>query len=187
MWGISMTAAATNESTAVFKTALGWMGVRMVGPAVGQLTFGHASAHAAALAIGLETPPKRSSGHSLEAVVERLEAYANGDLIDFRDVLVDPGPQTVFQARVIARCREIPYGVMMTYGQLAAAAGSPKAARAVGNCMAANSIPLIIPCHRVVPSNGAPGPYSAPGGTRMKQRLLRMESQGFVGIREQLG
>ena len=75
------------------------------------------------------------------------------------------------------QCRRIPYGRTMSYAELAAKAGSPNAARAVGNCMAGNRIPLIVPCHRVVCSDGRLGSYSAPGGTRMKRRLLDLESK----------
>jgi methylated-DNA-[protein]-cysteine S-methyltransferase len=65
---------------------------------------------------------------------------------------------------------------MLTYGELAAKAGYPGAARAVGNCMAANRIPLLIPCHRVVCAGGRLGSYSAPGGTVTKRRLLALEA-----------
>jgi methylated-DNA-[protein]-cysteine S-methyltransferase len=65
----------------------------------------------------------------------------------------------------------------MTYGELAAKAGSPRAARAVGSCMARNRIPLVIPCHRVVPSGGRLGSFSAPGGSETKRRLIDMERQ----------
>ena len=64
----------------------------------------------------------------------------------------------------------------MTYGELAVAAGQPRAARAVGNCMAGNRVPLIIPCHRVVRAGGDIGPYSAAGGSATKRRLLEMEA-----------
>ena len=103
--------------------------------------------------------------------------------MDFRDVAVDPGALTPFWEVVVRQCREIPYGRTMSYGQLAARAQSPRAARAVGNCMARNRIPLIIPCHRVIAASGGPGPYSAPGGTAMKRRLLLLEARGLVGAK----
>jgi methylated-DNA-[protein]-cysteine S-methyltransferase len=64
-----------------------------------------------------------------------------------------------------------------TYGDLAAAIGSPGAARAVGSVMARNCFPLIVPCHRVLGAGGSLGGYSAPDGLRMKRRLLAMEGQ----------
>jgi methylated-DNA-[protein]-cysteine S-methyltransferase len=82
---------------------------------------------------------------------------------------------TEFQQKVQKLCRQIPFGTTMTYGELAAKAGAPGAARAVGICMARNCFPLVVPCHRVVPAGGRLGNYSAPGGTETKQRLLDME------------
>lgn len=109
-------------------------------------------------------------------LVRRIQAYAAGGVDDFSDVQIDAGPQTAFQRRVVDRCRKIRFGQTMTYGQLARAAGSPAAARAVGNVMATNRTPLVVPCHRVVASSGGLGGYSAAGGTRTKLRMLEMEA-----------
>ena len=65
-------------------------------------------------------------------------------------------------------------------GQLAARAGFPRAARAVGHCMALNRIALVIPCHRVLAAGGRLGGYSASGGIRLKRRLLRMEASPLI-------
>ena len=119
-------------------------------------------------------PPKNLSNQQRE-VVERLKSYAEGAPVDFADLLVDPGVLTEFQARVLNACREIPYGQTRTYGELAAMASS-RGQRAVGNCMAGNRVPLIIPCHRVVRAGGDIGPYSAAGGTATKRRLLTLEA-----------
>jgi len=77
-----------------------------------------------------------------------------------------------FTTRVIACLRKVPYGKTVTYGELARRAGSPRASRAVGNAMAQNDFPLIIPCHRVVATRGLGG---FGGGLRMKRDLLRLE------------
>jgi methylated-DNA-[protein]-cysteine S-methyltransferase len=82
---------------------------------------------------------------------------------------------TEFQRRVLLACRAILYGQTRSYGDLAAQVGSPGAARAVGNVMAHNCVPLIIPCHRVVASQGQLGGFSAPRGLSMKRRLLQLE------------
>jgi methylated-DNA-[protein]-cysteine S-methyltransferase len=73
----------------------------------------------------------------------------------------------------------------MTYGALAATAGHPRAARAVGNCMAGNCVPLIVPCHRVVRAGGDIGPYSAAEGSATKRRLLEMEAAAFFSTTRQ--
>ncbi len=79
-----------------------------------------------------------------------------------------------FTQRVLEVVRRIPRGHVMTYQQVAAAADSPKAARAVGSIMRKNTDPSV-PCHRVIKSDGTPGQYNRPGGTKMKRDILRTE------------
>ena len=79
---------------------------------------------------------------------------------------------TPFQRKVLKAISKIPPGNTMTYGDVAKAAGKPGAARAVGNVMAMNPIPLILPCHRVVAANGLGG---FTGGLDVKRKLLRLE------------
>jgi O-6-methylguanine DNA methyltransferase len=112
------------------------------------------------------------------ALQRRLQAYAEGAHDDFLDVALDFGPLTQFQERVINRCRRIPPGQTISYGELAEECGYPRAARAVGNCMRTNCIPLLVPCHRVVGAGGEVKGYSASDGVRMKLRLLELEKNG---------
>lgn len=159
-----------------FPSSLGWMALLGTGNLLQQLAFGHSSTQAAVAALDPELRNGSQRGTWNVKLVSRLRAYASGARVDFRDVQIDVANLTAFQRRVVHHCRQIPYGQLCTYGQLAAEAGSPRAARAVGNCMAANRFPLIVPCHRVVPADGRPGAFSAPGGTRTKQRLLALEA-----------
>jgi methylated-DNA-[protein]-cysteine S-methyltransferase len=105
----------------------------------------------------------------------QLERYARGEPVDFAECVIDVPATTAFRKRVLESTRRIGYGETATYSELAAKAGSPGAARAVGNVMKSNRIPLIIPCHRIVGAGG-PGGYSAPQGLALKQRLLAMEA-----------
>lgn len=82
-----------------------------------------------------------------------------------------------FYVKVWKTCFEIPAGQTMTYGELAKKAGSPKAARAVGGAMRNNPWPPIIPCHRVVGADGKMCGYSAKGGTKLKEEMLRYEKE----------
>ena len=82
---------------------------------------------------------------------------------------------TPFQRRVLLACACIPKGQVRTYGQLAKAIGKPKAARAVGSALAINPLAPLIPCHRVIRSDGKIGNYSGKGGAGTKLRLLRCE------------
>lgn len=84
-----------------------------------------------------------------------------------------------FARRVLWRCAQIPFGRVMSYGELARAIGKPGAARAVGQVMAHNPLPLFFPCHRVVAKNGRLGGFA--GGAEMKIRLLRSEGWQIKG------
>ena len=78
-----------------------------------------------------------------------------------------------FRMAVMDSMRRIPYGEVRTYKQLAEMAGSPNAYRAVGTVCSENPLPIVIPCHRVIPASGGIGSYS--GGTALKRRLLEHE------------
>lgn len=159
-----------------FPTDLGWMVTLTSHDQLVALKFGYRSVVEALAAISHES--LMDDGPTPEWVfhlVARLRGYAGGRPEDLSDVPVDLSQRTHFQQRVLGQCRQIPWGQTLTYGALAARAGSPHAARAVGNIMAGNPIPLVIPCHRVVGSGGALGGFSAPGGLRTKRRLLALE------------
>lgn len=104
----------------------------------------------------------------------RIVSYYAGEPTDF-DVPLDLAALTPFRRSVLKRCAVVPYGQTVQYGELARRIGKPKASRAVGGAMAANPIPLIIPCHRVLPAGGKLGGFSADGGVDVKRRMLRLE------------
>jgi len=110
-----------------------------------------------------------------DALADRICAFAQGDPVDFLDVVIDMEGLTHFQRRVIEGCRRIPHGQTLTYGELARVSGRPGAARAAGSVMARNRMPLVVPCHRVVAASGGLGGFSAPQGVVMKRRLLELE------------
>ena len=104
--------------------------------------------------------------------VERLKAYFSGQRVEFPDEL-DLSSATDFQRQVWRITRLIPYGETRSYGWIAKRLGK-KGARAVGQALARNRLPVIIPCHRVVAGDGKLGGYS--GGVGMKRSLLRLEA-----------
>jgi methylated-DNA-[protein]-cysteine S-methyltransferase len=106
-------------------------------------------------------------------VIRQLDAYFEGKLKDFDLPLVLDG--TEFQLLVWNNLRKIPYGETVSYGQLARRIGSPDAARAVGLANGSNPIPIIIPCHRVIGSNGDLTGFG--GGLPVKKQLLALESR----------
>ena len=105
-------------------------------------------------------------------LVRELAAYFRGDTNRFLTPLdLDSG--TPFQQKVWKELQRIPHGRTVSYGELARRVGAPKAARAVGQAVGANPIPILIPCHRVIRSNGELGGFSA--GLEIKRWLLRHE------------
>lgn len=164
-----------------FESELGWMAIAGMGAVLAELTFGHASPREAiaGLSCVVGFGDDVDEGWQRE-LVERLQAYAAGEREDFSDVSIDMDSVTPFQRRVVQACRAIPYGQTRTYSDIAAAVGVPLAARAVGNVMAANRTPLVVPCHRVITSSGVLGRYSAGEGTRTKLRLIETEAQASV-------
>jgi methylated-DNA-[protein]-cysteine S-methyltransferase len=113
-------------------------------------------------------------------LIERLQEFATGHPVDFSDVPIDVDALAPFQKEVVRQCRAIPYGQTRSYGEVAALAGSPRAARAVGTAMAHTSFGLIVPCHRVINASGSPGSYGTPEGTRTKRKLLELEQRGLA-------
>ncbi len=115
----------------------------------------------------------REGGDFVEELVFRLRAYFAGEPDGFGDVPLDLEYETAFLGRCAAALREVPRGEVVTYGELAALAGSPGAARAAGSFCARNRLGLFVPCHRVVAAGGL-GSYGS-YGLAYKRRLLELE------------
>jgi len=112
--------------------------------------------------------------NALLAFQQDVIAYYEGDPVAFK-VDLALGRLTEFRRGVTLACRRIPYGSTATYHDLARAVGRPRASRALGRVMAVNPLPLVIPCHRVVRSDGTLGGFSSPQGIKQKQRMLALE------------
>jgi methylated-DNA-[protein]-cysteine S-methyltransferase len=108
----------------------------------------------------------------LSAAARELDEYFEGRRRSF-DLPVDLRLARGFRLQVLRHLPEIGYGRTASYAAVAASAGSPNAVRAVGTACANNPVPLVIPCHRVVRSDGSPGGYA--GGPELKLRLLELE------------
>lgn len=107
--------------------------------------------------------------------VRRVVACLAGEPVDFSDLALDETGIGSLETAIYRELRRVPRGSTVTYGELAARVGAPKAAQAVGAAMARNPWPIVVPCHRVLAAGGRLGGFSAPGGARTKRRLLRME------------
>ena len=110
------------------------------------------------------------------AAVNAAKRYFDGEQIDFSDLHLDLSGQDEFFNQIYAAARRVGWGHTTTYGTLAKQLGlGPEVARSVGQAMAKNPVPLIIPCHRVLAAGGKLGGFSAPGGSTTKQRMLELE------------
>ncbi len=116
-------------------------------------------------------PVWHEDSERLQESVRQLRAYFAGELETFDLPLAPAG--TPFQLSVWRRLCEIPYGETISYGELARRLGNPNASRAVGLANGANPIPIVIPCHRVIGSNGKLTGYG--GGLPIKEKLLALE------------
>jgi methylated-DNA-[protein]-cysteine S-methyltransferase len=110
---------------------------------------------------------------ALDHARRQLDEYFEGKRRTF-ELDLDLGPSRDFSRRVLLELARVPYGEVTTYGVLAARAGKPRAARAVGTVMNRNPIPIVLPCHRVVGASGSLVGYG--GGLARKQALLRLEA-----------
>jgi len=113
----------------------------------------------------------------LDRAARELDEYFAGSRKTF-DLALDFRLSSGFRRSVLAHLPDIGYGSTESYAQVAAAAGSPRAVRAVGSACATNPLPLVVPCHRVVRSDGSFGGYR--GGPEAKRLLLTLESGGLA-------
>jgi methylated-DNA-[protein]-cysteine S-methyltransferase len=109
----------------------------------------------------------------LDPVRRELDRYFAGKLRDF-DLPIDWSLSGEFARKVLRRTARIPYGSVASYGDVAVGVGTPRGARAVGNALGSNPIPVVVPCHRVVRTGGAIGGYG--GGLPRKRWLLALEA-----------
>ena len=159
----------------IFKTTLGWVGAVASERGLKQLTLpeptrdGAADAIFPAQAEGIHDPA------AFQGLRDRLERYFCGEEVDLREQPLDLRDAPPFFAVAWEACRRIPPGETRSYAWLAAEAGRPGAPRAAGQAMARNKFPLLVPCHRVVRSDGSLGGFGGSIGLPLKRRLLALE------------
>ncbi|MHC4558655.1 MAG: methylated-DNA--[protein]-cysteine S-methyltransferase [Planctomycetota bacterium] len=120
-------------------------------------------------------------GTFFKTLQKQIAAYFEGSCVNFSlDIPVVLDGLGVFSRKVLTTCRKIEFGQRTTYSGLAKKMGQPAASRAVGNALAKNPLPLIIPCHRVVRSDGKLGGFSAPSGISIKKKMLTLEYKALM-------
>lgn len=158
----------------IFETKMGWVGISGSGQGIRRTTLPQSSAQDARRLLGEPANCAESSANLLQDLIERFQAYFDGDRIDFPDKL-DLSGATSFQRQVWTMVRRIPYGDTRSYNWVAEQMGKSGASRAVGQALGRNPLPIIVPCHRVVTIDGRLGGFS--GGLEMKRQLLQLEAQ----------
>jgi len=166
----------------VFETPFGWMGVLASERGLRRTTLPMVSPDACIEGLGEEVERATLSPARFADLRDRLGRYFGGEPIVFDDEPIDVADATPFFRAAWKACRSIPVGETRPYKWLSTQAGKPLASRAAGQSMARNRLPIIVPCHRVIGSDGGLHGFGS-GQTRLdlKQRLLDLESSRSAG------
>jgi methylated-DNA-[protein]-cysteine S-methyltransferase len=167
----------------LFDTAIGPCGVAWNDRGLTRLQLPEADASATERRLsGRAAKASEAAPATIDQVIAEVQDYMTGRNVDFAAVAVDLTNVDPFQLKVYEAARAITWGHTVSYGELARRTGFPDGARAVGQALARNPVPIIIPCHRILAKGHRVGGFSAPGGIFTKERLL-----GLEGIRVETG
>jgi methylated-DNA-[protein]-cysteine S-methyltransferase len=172
----------SEEHFLLLETAFGWCGIAWSAVGLTRLQLPEATPETTRrrLAICGRRAWEGPLPAAIDEAVSELGKYFSGKATDFAGVDVDLGDRPPLQLALYARLRLIPWGETTSYGALARDLAIPGGARAVGQAMGRNPVPVIVPCHRVLASGNGLGGFSAPGGRTTKQRLLELERANSV-------
>ena len=162
----------------IFETAGGYCGIAWNDIGITRLQLPGRNAEEVERRLLRRLPEAKAGTPTTEVteVVAAVKRYFAGEKIDFSNVRLDLDEQAEFFKQIYTETRRVGWGNTTTYGALAQQLGAgPEAARDVGEAMARNPVPLIIPCHRVLAAGGKLGGFSAPGGAATKVRMLELE------------
>jgi len=166
------------DSYAVFETASGFCGIAWSESGITrfQLPTNNAAATERLLLRRIARAKAAEPTPHIAGVIDAVRRYFEGSKVDFSDLTLDLAGQDELFNKIYGLVRRLQWGQTTTYGALAKEIDAdPRLARDVGQAMAKNPIPLIIPCHRVLAAGGKVGGFSAPGGAQSKVRMLQLE------------
>lgn len=126
----------------------------------------------------LSGTPNLTDNKVIREATRQLEQYFSGELRQF-DLPLDLSGCTKFQLRVFEQLQNIPYGQMVAYKDIAHAIGQPEASRSIGQALKANPIPVILPCHRVIRSDGTLGGYAGSSADNLQKKTILLQIEGF--------
>ena len=156
-----------------YKSPIGWIDIIAEGDRISSVSFSDAEP--------LSEPTLPPTLPVLARTIKLLDLYFAGARIDFAEISVQLAYGTAFQQQVWKKIREIPHGEVRSYQWIADQIGRRKSARSIGNAVGANPASILIPCHRVIKSNGALGGYG--GGLERKRHLLALEGHATENLK----
>ena len=164
----------SRRASLIFKSRWGWMGLAEAANGIARIVLPKATKQMVESELRAETqePLQEASSSQLRAARKQLIEYLAGTRTSF-NIPLDLSEGTNFQRQVWKALQSVPYGQLRSYQALATRVGGKQYARAVGNAVGANPLPIVIPCHRIVTRNSSLGGFS--GGLPTKQRLLALE------------
>ena len=157
----------------IFTTEFGWVAIAGSERGLSRITLPQPNREKALECIAGLAAQSVADSSFFGGLIPRLQGYFKGEKVDFPDAL-NLSNTTTFQQAVWQATRTIPYGETRAYGWVAKQIGQPHAGRAVGQALGRNPFPIVVPCHRIVSSDGTLGGFS--NGLEMKRRLLALES-----------
>ncbi len=170
-----MTRSTVPLAYAVWPTAWGPAGAVRNQRGLCRIVLPHYHADDLRALLRFEHPSACEDEGPFAELIELSRAYFNGQVVDFAGLDCDLPAEKTFSGCVLRACRRIGHGQTRSYSWLAAAAGKEGSARAAAAVMSRNSLPLVVPCHRVIYANGQLGGFSSPEGVQLKRRMLALE------------
>lgn len=158
---------------AIINTPLGWIGLSGSDAGISRATLPKSSKELATREVAGQSSGVLHSQSYFEQIIEELLNYFRGQRVEFAEKL-DMGNHTPFEQAVWKATAKIPYGQRKSYSEISRQIGKPAAYRAVGQALGKNPLAIIVPCHRVIASDGKLGGFG--GGLTMKRYLLNMEA-----------
>lgn len=172
-----MAPSTSPHGRAVFDTAIGWCGVAWSPEGVIAVQLPEMSELATRTRLAQRTPELDDAAPppTVQRAIDAMTGLLRGEPVDLAAIALDLATVPAFDRSVYSATREIPTGATRTYGAIAAQLGIPGGARAVGQALGRNPVPIVVPCHRVLAAGQRAGGFSAHGGAATKLRMLRIE------------
>ncbi len=160
----------------IFNTALGWVAVSTSDAGVTRTSLPERTSREAMDTVAASLGGAVHDPDGLATLRDLITRYCAGEPVDLTSVQLDTSGASPFFVRAWQACRSVPRGETRTYAWLAEISGSPRAARGAGQAMARNPYPLLVPCHRIVGSDGGLHGFGGGIGLPMKEQLLKLEA-----------